>query len=56
MEWGSNPTIGFSAAGNPFINHETSSSDIACVNNPESDWSNVVYLLSENNPEDPPPS
>ena len=55
MEWDNIATIGFSAAGNPFINHDPSSSDVACVNSPDSNWSNVVNLLSNNNPEIPPP-
>ena len=56
MEWGSFGTIGFTAAGNPFYNNNPSSNEIACTNTPESDWNNVVYLLSDNNPEIPPPS
>ena len=55
MEWDSGATIGFSAAGNPYANHDPSSSAVACVNTPESDWSNVVYLLSNASPEDPAP-
>ena len=46
MEWDNGATIGFSAAGNPYANHDPSSNAVACVNTPESDWSNVVYLLS----------
>ena len=55
MEWDNGATIGFSAAGNPYANHDPSSSAAACVNTPESDWSNVVYLLSNASPEDPAP-
>ena len=56
MEWDRGATIGFSAAGNPFVNNDPSSSDVACANSPDSDWSNIVYLLSDENPEVPPPS
>ena len=55
MEWDNVATIGFSAAGNPYANHDPSSSAVACINTPESDWSNVVYLLSNASPEDPAP-
>ena len=56
LEWGSSATIGFTAAGNPFYNNDPSSNNIACINLPDTDWSNVVVLLSNNNPEIPPPS
>lgn len=56
MEWGSFATIGFTAAGNPFYNNDPSSNEVACINRPDSDWTNIVYLLSNNNPEIPPPS
>ena len=55
MEWSSGVHIGFSAAGNPYASHDPSSDAVACVNTPESDWSNVVYLLSNASPEDPAP-
>ena len=55
MEWDNGATIGFNAAGNPYANNDPSSRAIACVNTPESDWSNVVYVLSNANPEDPAP-
>ena len=47
-EWGSSVTIGFSAAGEPYANHDPSSSDIASLNTPDS---NVIYRLSDMNPE-----
>jgi len=55
MEWDNGATIGFSAAGSPYANHDPSSSAVACINTPESDWSNVVYLLSSASPEDHAP-
>lgn len=51
MEWDNGATIGFSAAGNPYENYDPSSSDVACLNSPESDITNVVFLLSESSPE-----
>lgn len=47
MDWDSGATIGYSAGGDPYDNHDPSSRSVACVNSPDSDWSNVVYLLSE---------
>ena len=55
MEWDNEATIGFNAAGNPYENHNPSSSDVACINLEFSDWSNVDYLLSNENPEIPAP-
>ena len=55
IEWGSSVTIGFSAAGDPYSNHDPSSSDIACLNTPDSNITNVIYLLSDENPEILPP-
>ena len=55
MGWDNGAIIGFSATGNSYANHDPSSSAVACVNTPESDWSNVVYLLSNASPEDPAP-
>ena len=54
MEWDNNANIGYSASGDPYDNHDPSSSDVACVNSPDSDWSNVYYLLSDVTPEDTP--
>ena len=56
MEWDNNPTIGFNAAGNPYDNHVPSSSDVACLNSQFTNWSNVDYLLSNENSEIPVPS
>lgn len=47
MDWDTGATIGYSAGGDPYDNHDPSSRSVACVNSPDSDWSNVVYLLSE---------
>lgn len=54
MNWDNGATIGYNAGGDPYDNHDPSSSDVACVNSPDSDWSNVIYQLSEDTPEDPP--
>lgn len=54
MNWDNGATIGYNAGGDPYANNDPSSSDVACVNNPDSDWSNVIYQLSEDTPEDPP--
>ena len=56
MEWDNGATIGFSAGSNFYANHDPSSSDVACLNRPDSDWSNVVYRLSSDSPELSPPS
>ena len=52
MEWDNGVTIGYSAAGDPYENHDPSSSDVACVNSPNSDWNNVLYLISGESPEE----
>lgn len=54
MEWDNTATIGYSASGDPYDNHDPSSNEVACVNSPDSDWSNVVYQISTTTPEDPP--
>ena len=51
LEWDNGVTIGYNAAGDPYDNYDPSSSDIACENDPNSDWNNVVYVLSENDPD-----
>ena len=51
LEWDNGVTIGYSAAGDPYENHDPSSEDVACENSPDSEWNNVVYRLSEENPE-----
>ena len=56
MEWSSGSTIGFSAAGEMFANHDPSSDDVACLNDPNTDWSNVIFRLSASSSELPPPS
>ena len=55
MEWDNGVTIGFNAAGDPYDNHDPSSSEVACVNSPNSDWNNIVYEISEDSSDDPPP-
>ena len=50
MEWDNGATIGYTSNGDPFDNHDPSSREVACVNSPDSDWSNVLYQLSEASP------
>lgn len=56
MEWDNGATIGFGAGDEVYSNHDPSTSAVACLNRPQSDWSNIVYLLSNDDPELPPPS
>lgn len=50
MQWARSPTIGFNAAGELFENHPNTGSnfadDIACVNDPDSVWNNVIYSIT----------
>ena len=55
MEWDNGATIGFKASGNFYENNFPSSAEVACLNSPESQYSNVIYLLSEESPEIPAP-
>ena len=55
MEWDNGATIGFNAAGDPYANHDPSTADVACLNMMYTNWSNVEYLLSDENPETPAP-
>ena len=55
MDWDNGATIGFNAGDDPYANADPSSKEIACVNSPDSDWNNVIYVISNSNPEDPPP-
>ena len=55
MEWGSFVTIGYNAADEGFGNNEFTSNAIACSSLPDSNITNVLYRLSSNNPEYPPP-
>ena len=56
MEWDNGATIGYSAAGDPYENNDPSTSEVACLNSPLSNWTNVVFRLSESSPELEPPS
>ena len=51
MEWDNGATIGYNAAGYSYENYEPSTSDVACLNYPDSNITNVVFLLSKSNPE-----
>ena len=53
MDWDTGVNIGFTANGDPYDDHDPSSREIACVNTPDSVWSNIIYKLSEEIPEDP---
>ena len=56
MGWDNGATIGFNAASETFANHNPSTSAVACLNEQDSDWSNVLYRLSNVTDELPPPS
>ena len=56
LQWDNGVTIGFNAASEKFDNHNPSGKEVACLNTPNSDWTNIVYLLSSNTDEPPPPS
>ena len=51
LEWGTTATIGFNAGGEAFENNEYTSNAIACSSLPDSDITNVIYRLSEENTE-----
>ena len=55
MEWDNGPTIGFTAGGVFYVNNDPSSSDVACLNSPDSEYSNLIFLLSNESPEIPLP-
>lgn len=55
MEWDNGAIIGYNAAGESFANNDPSSSAVACLNIPRTDYSNVIYLLSNESPELPVP-
>ena len=56
MEWSGSATIGFTAGSSYYDNHDPSTSDVACLNSPDSNWTNIVYLLSSDSSEAPIPS
>lgn len=51
MGWSGGATVGFSAAGRFYHQHKLSGSkharSIACQNTPRSEWTNIIYQLSE---------
>ena len=55
MEWDNGATIGFNAGGEFYANNAPSTAAVACLNVPDSVWSNVIFLLSADNPESPSP-
>ena len=50
LNWGSGATIGFSAAGDLFANHafagRRDAHEVDCLNQPASDYVNVIYAIS----------
>ena len=56
MEWDNGATIGFNSAEGRYANNDPSSSNVSCVNSPDSQWSNVIFRLSDDSPEYPSPS
>ena len=50
LEWDNGVTIGYNAGGDPYDNYDPSSSEVACENSPGSDWNNIVYVISEEDP------
>ena len=55
MDWDNGATIGFNAAGDPYAINDPSSSEVACLNYPNSNYSNLIFLLSYESPEIPVP-
>ena len=55
MEWDNGVTIGYSDGADFFLNNIPSTSEVACLNLPVSNFSNVIYRLSSADPEIPPP-
>ncbi len=51
MEWSGRAAIGVNADGMFFQNHRLSRMNnvvnVACLNSPSNDWSNIIYLLRE---------
>ena len=49
MDWNGRAVIGFNANNSLYQNHRlagtSDANDIACLNSPDTVWSNVVYLL-----------
>ena len=50
LQWGGTPTVGWNAGGEYFFNHPFSGSndalDLACLNEPVTEWNNLVYNIS----------
>ena len=47
MEWDNFATIGYNAGPDHFDNHDPSNLDVACVNYPPNNFSNVFYQLHD---------
>ena len=50
LQWDNFATIGYNAGPEHYDNHDPSSSDVACVNHPANNFSNVFYTLHEAEP------
>ena len=50
LEWDNFATIGYNAGPEHLDNHDPSNLDIACVNYPANNFSNVFYQLHEAEP------
>ena len=55
MGWDNGATIGFKGSGDFFVNNDPSTSAVACLNDPKSHYSNIIYLLSNTSSEIPLP-
>jgi len=54
MEWSGGAVVGFTSAGKFYQNYNLSGTpsvkNIACLNSPESEWTNIIYQLSKHMP------
>ena len=55
MEWDTTASIGFKGSGDFFADHDPSTAEVACLNYPKSNYSNIIYLLSSTSLEIPLP-
>ena len=55
MNWDNGATIGFKGSGDFYATNDPSTSDVACLNYPASNYSNVIFLLSNISAEIPMP-
>ena len=55
MNWDNGATIGFKGSDDFYANHDPSTSNVACLNDPTSSYSSIIYLLSNTSTEIPLP-